>query len=337
MFGLAVMIISTSFYPGQGLGNQLWVYAVCRSIAARLGAPFKIHDVENFKGSKFLSIKCKTSTLNGQLASSASAVCSAFHERLYYDPDLKYFASGYDERVELIQSSVRIEGLFQDERYFFGQENALREWIDLTPIWREKASTYSDVCVLNIRGGEYKRHRNLILPVEYWRSAMRNIVRSTGVDDFLIVTDDRAYAKALLPGLPVLEGGVADCYAALYGAQCLVVSNSSFSYFPIKTRLDCPFVIAPYRWSRPGNTYERWASPANLYEGWEWQDVDGKIYDYSDCVSVRDKTLAYYQSNYYVNVPFGHSHQKTKINLLPSGLKSSIKYVLSRLFPLHCG
>ena len=33
-------IISTEFYDGQGLGNQLWVYASARSIAAKKGANF---------------------------------------------------------------------------------------------------------------------------------------------------------------------------------------------------------------------------------------------------------------------------------------------------------
>lgn len=95
----------------------------------------------------------------------------------------------------------------------------------------EREGRYKDICVLNIRGGEYRRHKNLILPRTYWVDAMINIRQKIGVDQFLIVTDDRSYAKALFPSIPVLEGGVAECYAALHGAHCHIVSNSSFHTF----------------------------------------------------------------------------------------------------------
>ena len=121
-------------------------------------------------------------------------------------------------------------------------------------------------CVMNIRGGEYKRRARLRLaPRLLGRWDARYEGEVAGVDRFIIVTDDPPYAKALFPGIPVLEGGIAECYMALYFADFLILSNSSFAYFPTKTSTIKRCVIAPKYWARYGNQYSRWASPANLY------------------------------------------------------------------------
>jgi len=49
-------MILTELYDGQGLGNQLWVYAACRSIAEKLQMPHKILSPDKFKGNSFLDI-----------------------------------------------------------------------------------------------------------------------------------------------------------------------------------------------------------------------------------------------------------------------------------------
>jgi len=331
-------MISTNFLSGQGLGNQLWVYAACRGIAARLKMPFSIGGRDCFKGSGFLNIDWtdKNKKVLPDAASEGKNVI-IFRERLYYDPDLDYFASDYDPRVEHLGPDTHLEGLFQSEEYFYGQDSALGQWLRLSDEMLEKANKYRNLCVLNIRGGEYKRHKNLILPQSYWINGMKNARKKIGIDQFLIVTDDRAYGKALFPDIPILEGGVADCYAALHGARCHVVSNSSFSYFPIKTRADNPYVIAPYLWSRFANPYERWAAPANLYKNWHWQDEEGVIKAYDDCLTIKNKTEEFYFDSY--NILTAHSGLRST-NLManvPRWVKKPVKAVLSRIFPRVIG
>ena len=49
-------MIITELYNGQGLGNQLWCYAVTRVIAQKNGYDFGIMSRNKFKGSDFLEL-----------------------------------------------------------------------------------------------------------------------------------------------------------------------------------------------------------------------------------------------------------------------------------------
>ena len=105
----------------------------------------------------------------------------------------------------------------------------------------------NDICILNIRGGEYKRHKSLVVPISYWEGAIENFKTKFNIKKFIIVTDDYKYAKSLFPNLEVISGDVGACYAAIYNCKNIIVSNSSFSYFPCKTGLK-KNVIAPMFW-----------------------------------------------------------------------------------------
>jgi hypothetical protein len=325
-------MIKTDFLKGQGLGNQLWVYAAVRGISKNLKMEFNIGGEEFFKGSSFLELNLT----NPDIAQKQQPF-TLFKEKQYFDPELQYYASDYDSRVESLGINTYIEGLFQSEKYFYEYHDFLSDWIPLSDTMKGYSQQFSETCVLNIRGGEYKRHKNLILPKSYWEDGMLNVQKKTSLDKFLIVTDDPSYAKALFPNMPILNGGVAECYAALYGANSLIVSNSSFSYFPIKTRKDFPLVIAPYQWSRFGNKHNRWAAPANLYKDWSWQDVYGNIHNYEECEFNRMQTLNYYKSEYNVLTKSSVVGLKNKFKYVPVQLKRPIKLILSMLLPKHFG
>jgi len=331
-------MIVTNFLAGQGLGNQLWVYASCRGIAANLQRPFRIGGLEYFKGEDFLQIDVNSfSEIDPKHADTKNSKIVTFRERLFYDPDLKYFASDYDSRVEKIKSNVHLEGLFQSDKYLYGREHELGQWIRLSKEMNELSLKFANICILNIRGGEYKRHKNLILPKNYWLNAMRHMRDTQGVVDFLIVTDDANYAKNLLPGYPILHGGIAECYAALHGASFIIVSNSSFSYFPIKTRLKKPYVIGPYLWSRPDNIFKRWAAPCNLYNDWNWQDMEGNFQSLNDCKIIVNKTKEFYSSEYNICTSRELIISNNISKFIPNILKKMIKRSLSKIFPLKIG
>ncbi len=320
-------MIATEFYDGQGLGNQLWAYAACRSIAEKLQLPHKIMHPEGFKGASFLDID---SGVQG-----ASRIDSVFHERLFYDRELDCFSSGFDKAVLDLKPFTQIHGYFQSEDYFFGDLARLKTYIRVKAAPLQKALLSDGCCVLNIRGGEYKGHKNLLLPKSYWQNAMRHMRGSVGIDKFLVVTDDPRYAHALFPELPALPGGIAECYVALYQAKHLILSNSSFAYFPVKTGLDKTLVIAPMHWARFGNPYSRWTSAANLYRSWMWQDVHGKLRSYEDCLPEQSRTQAYYDENYYVLTQPEALMKRQLREYIPKPLRRTIKKGLSWIFPKH--
>ncbi len=333
-------MIITELYEGQGLGNQLWVYCACRSIAEQLNVPFSIFGTEKFKGAEFLDIEF------GEIASS---VCSSmdtvrvdsgvnlFHERMFFDPDLDYVATGFDKSVLDIRGNVRLEGLFQSEEYFFGDLNRPRTYLKVKREFIERTPIVEDVCILNIRGGEYKRHKGLILPETYWRNAMRNMTVATGIDNFLIVTDDPAYARAFLPKISILKGGIAECYLTIYNAKHLILSNSSFAYFPTKTGIAKSCVIAPMHWARFGNKYSRWASPANLYTSWMWQDVNGALHSYEDCLQDLANTQAHYRDQYYLSTSPSAVIKRGFRGYFPAWVRKPAKKVLALFFSKHIG
>ncbi len=336
-------MIITEFYEGQGLGNQLWVYAACRSIADHLNYPFAILGQNKFKGSYFIDIDFGQHEVFGtvnrktEVRFSHESIQCVYYERMFYDPDLKYIAVDFDESVTSLSPYTRIEGLFQSERYFFDKFTLPKKYIKVKETYLNKMVISNDCCVLNIRGGEYKSHKNLILPKSYWQNAIHNVRNLFGIQKFIVVTDDRRYAAALFPELSVLQGGIAECYVALYHARYLILSNSSFSYFPVKTGGDKLFVIAPMHWARFGNQYSRWASPANLYESWMWQDIHGKLYSYTDCLQEQADTTTHYREKYYISTAPSVVTKPSIKGYIPVGLRKSIKKGLSVLFPRYIG
>lgn len=327
----------TELYDGQGLGNQLWVYATCRSIAENLQMPYRILGPDKFKGSSFLDIDFGLEDTPKTDTETTKPVISNFHEQIFYDEEMQKFSSAFDSEVLNLKPFTKIHGVFQSEDYFFNNIPRVKSYIKIKEESLAMLSIQDDICILNIRGGEYKRHKRFILPKSYWINAMRNMKSLTGINKFLIVTDDPRYAKALFPELPVLQGGIAECYVALYQARYLILSNSTFSYFPVKTGIDKSFVIAPKYWARFGNKYSRWASPANLYQSWMWQDVDGLLHSYTDCLPEQLSTKAYYHDNYYVSTQPSAVMNPGIRGYLPTWLKKPIKKGLSLLFPKYIG
>ena len=164
-------IISTEFYNGQGLGNQLWAYVSARSIAEQLNANFVLLGRERFKGADFLDIDFSNDL---EVLESVSDF-DLFHEARYYDENFDCLVSSFDSRVNDIKGPTKLEGLFQSERYLYGDLERLNRYLKLKPKNKHDINIPDDTCILNVRGGEYKRHKNLILPMSYWANAIKNM------------------------------------------------------------------------------------------------------------------------------------------------------------------
>lgn len=329
-------MIGIEFHDGQGLGNQLWVYAAARSIAEQLRVPFTTIGAERFKGREFLDIVYDD--LESSLFSITNdRVLCEFNEINFFDNELKHLSSDFDERVLSITRPTILNGLFQSEKYFFGEKERPKRYVKLKPQHQNTFSLERGVCVLNIRGGEYKRHRNLILPKRYWLDAMVNMMKLTRVDKFVIVTDDPAYAKALLPNIEILPTSIATSYITLYQAHSVIVSNSSFSYFPIKTSNIDKVVIAPRFWGRHNSPKKRWASPANLYCDWFYQDPGGLLVTAEECLSECEQVITEYESQYCVRTTKNYAQPQPIRQFVPKSVRQTIKRTLGKIFPLHIG
>lgn len=328
-------MIINEFYSGQGLGNQLWTYAASRSISERLAVPFAQIGFSHFKGHDFLKLTGGLEYTN--LYDTLPENTLIFNEEIFYDETIDHFSSGYDSRVENLRGITKLEGLFQSEDYFYNDIDKLRSYFILDSNISLKSEINSQACVINLRGGEYKRHSRLILPEKYWSNAILHMQDLAPDVEFIVVTDDPGYAKALFPKFKIISGDIGECYAAIYNARYVIVSNSSFSYFPIKTSPFDKIVIAPKNWARHSDPTNRWASPANIYSGWLWLDNEGKINSYKDCIEECRKLELDYDLNFNVKVNPGFLTKKSLRLMIPPSIKKIVKKYLSYIFPKKIG
>jgi hypothetical protein len=331
-------VIITELYDGQGLGNQLWVYAVSRSIAEQLKTPFVLIGAERFKGKGFLNIASELGISKVEADEMrVSARWKLFHEALYYDQELDYISSDYDPRVLTLSGAYKLDGLFQSEKYFFDEIERPKKYFLLDEVVKSRNMISNDTCIINLRGGEYKRHKNFILPELYWETAIKNMKRMTDVRKFLVVTDDVRYARAIFPGYEVLTGQIGDCYASIYNAKYLILSNSSFAYFPVKTGGNSQLVIAPKYWARYANTYKRWASAANLYKSWLWQTPEGRLSTFEECLPECEENVAEYEAKCIIRVSPDQVVKHGIRQYVPTWLRRDVKRALSLILPRHFG
>ena len=126
--------------------------------------------------------------------------------------------------------NIRINGLFQSDKYLkYLNRITLNKFIKIKS---NKINFDKNTCILNIRGGEYKRHKNLILPKIYWLNAMKLMSKINKNISFIVVTDDYRYAKSLFPNFEIISKNIHQCFVAIQNAPYLILSNSSFSFFP---------------------------------------------------------------------------------------------------------
>ncbi len=322
------------FEDGQGLGNQLWLFASAKSISEKLKLELYIEDLEKFKGKNFLMLKQNNLLIKNK--NFLHKKRTVFNERLFYDNQLKYLASGFDERVLNIKKNTYLNGLFQSEKYFFGDLKKLKTYIKIKDSILKANKIANDICVLNIRGGEYKRHKKLLVPISYWEGAIKNFKTKFNIKKFIIVTDDYKYARSLFPNLEIVSGDIAKCYATIYNSKNIIVSNSSFSYFPCKTGFK-KNVIAPMFWARPFNKYNRWMSPCNIYEDWLWQSEDSELKSYEECLNSAEENEKFYKESFFVLVDKRFIPATSRFRFIPKKIKILIKKFLAFFFPRQIG
>ena len=325
-------MIFIKFKEGQGLGNQLWSYVTLRSIAKYKSFDYKVLGFEFFKGLDFLSIK--ETNNNSEFIDNSNL--EIFREKLIFDNDLNCLCADYDESILNLKNNSILEGIFQSEKYLIDSNKIINDFIRIKPKKRNPKIIGDNICILNIRGGEYKRHKNLILPKSYWINGMKNMKAIAHSIEFKIVTDDEKYASKLFPDIEILKGDLSNDFLYIKEAKYVIASNSSFAYFPINLGEKPIFTIAPLLWSRFNNKFNRWASPANYYEEWSWQDYQGKIISKKEIKNILQKTRNEY-SSYKIGLKNIQIKQNFFLSILPTNFKKLIKKLLRYIFPLNFG
>lgn len=294
-------MIGTIFHKGQGLGNQLWVYAVVRCIATRKGLQYAFVSPENFKGHAFLSLDMGSGP-DGSASARESDFEHQYAEKLVRHPFSAADISPWDPELHHVTDGTLLSGTMQSEKYLEGFRSDISEWF-------KTSGEYFDGCVISLRGGEYRNIKDVFLPKSYYLHAIDKIREIEPGVKFVVVTDDAALAHEYFPDFPVVSSGgvkrfwkwyihpksdrIGNDFSRIQHAKYLILSNSSFSWWGAFTNQVAQLVVAPKYWARFNISDGYWSNGDSLTSGWLWLDRHGVYSSYEQC----SEELAAYREN----------------------------------------
>lgn len=292
-------VIATELLKGQGLGNQLFCYITTRCLAKELGCDFSIlnrgilaNNIHSNKGMYFMDLDCG-------LELQKEDFQKVYHEkedRIYignsmHDIEHGCYITGEDKELWNLKDSTLLYGNLQAEAYFGKYREQIREWMKVKPEYDRHEYSRENLCIINIRGGEYTSNPELFLRRRYWLDAMAVMRQKRSDMEFMVVTDDLAAAKRILPEVEAFHFDLAGDYTVIKNAHYLILSNSTFAFFPTFTSDTVKYIIAPKYWARHNVSDGYWASEQNIYSNFVYLDRKGRLFSAEEC----RRELAEYQ------------------------------------------
>ena len=288
-------MLVTELYDGQGLGNQLWCYAVTRAIAFYQGYTFGIKSVDKFHGKEFLDIDFGE-TVCGGYGVDGDVPVELPKGILNYYKEKKltngiFDVSLFDNELYTIKDNTKIDGNMQTEKYFNGMKNVVIDWIKIK---QDKIINIDEnICVIHIRGGDFL-YSTAVLGRDYYINAINKMLVLKNDLKFYIVTDDIRYSKSILPEIEII-GGALDLrdsqqamhhnggtlwkdYSILNSARYIIMGASSFAWWATWTNKNVKEVIAPKYWAAHKQSNSFWSTGDSYVNGWKWLDRENELY-----------------------------------------------------------
>lgn len=284
-------VIATELLKGQGLGNQLFCYIATRCLALEKGCDFSIlnreilaNNIHSNKGMYFMDLDCGLDLKKEDFK-------NVYHEKedriflgnSHHDIEHGCYITGADEKLFELNESTLVYGNLQDESYFGKYKEQIKEWMKVKPEYDCKEFSRENLCVINIRGGEYTSNPELFLRRKYWLDAMKVMRKKRADMEFVVVTDDVAAANRILPEVKAYHFDLAKDYTVIKNAYYLILSNSTFAFFPAFTSDTVKYIIAPKYWARHNVSDGYWASEQNIYSDFVYMDRKGKLFTADEC------------------------------------------------------
>lgn len=265
------MIIVNVF---AGLGNQLFQYAAGLALARKHGVTLKIdrswfdnisgkttrrsYTLDNYNISAQVAVPLEAKKLSEPYG-VLSRLFRIIRRRL-----LKMYFVGWDPRIANLPDNTYLDGYFQDERYFMGIADEIRNEFTLKTPLSSEASEWQkqiqlDACSVSIhvrRGDTVIGNPTFggITEKPYYDNARMEIGRRVPGAHFYVFSDDIQWAKdnlSLPPQTEYVSGKLTDFEELYLMSICKhhIIANSSFSWWGawLGTNTDA-VVIAPDRW-----------------------------------------------------------------------------------------
>lgn len=329
-------LLVTELYNGQGLGNQLACYVTTRVIAEDLGYEFGIMHPEKFKGVDFMHLDFGSEVIGGLGPEGGPPKKLPKGIKYYYaeNPTIHPITGAdirnFDKELVGVLPNTKIDGYMQDEKYFEHRKEDIKNWLKVSKEYDINDYANDNICVINFRGGEYVRHKDLYLTQKYWDDAMVNMKKINPDFKFIVITDDPDEAKIFFPDFEIHHFNIGKDYAVVKNAHYLIMSNSSFGWFPAWLSDKLKYCIAPKYWARHNVSDGYWSSGTNLTKGWMYQDRDGVLYDYNTCKKELNEYIEKNQTYYKVKNKYKSINVKDIILSPINALKRKVGGMLSQ-------
>ncbi|MDE7197795.1 MAG: glycosyl transferase [Lachnospiraceae bacterium] len=314
-------MVGTEFINGQGLGNQLFCYVTARAAALENGYEFGTAGQERFavnihsdRGMYFMNVDLGHAI--SEEDKKKYKVCHDAEERLFignskHDLTHGCYVAGASLDIQRVEDNTLIYGNMQDESYFIKYLPQVREWLKVKPEYDSCEYSRENLCIINMRGGEYTGSPELLIGRRYWLHGIAHMRKIRPDMEFMIVTDDVKTAQRMLPGIEAHHFDIAKDYVTLKNAHYLLLSNSSFACLPAFTSETVKYILAPKYWARHNVSDGYWASEQNIYTGWHYMDRKGRVFTDKEC---REELAAYKKK----------SKKYAAVNQKPTGMSLSM-------------
>jgi hypothetical protein len=281
------------------LGNHMWQYAVCRTVAEKLGYEWGInssptHDYyQGMNQMYFMDVDFGKPVIGDFVD---------FHEKWshYNHNGDNVNITRLDRRVFSIPDNTRLigdngafGGIYQSEDYFIDIKNDVLNWFKIKPEksleYEEKLNEYNitlnnDLCVINFRGGEYRGLANVILRREYWEHAINHMMALNKNMKFIVITDDPDCSKSYMPfDIPTYHLDIGFDFYVVNKSKWVILSNSTFGWWAAWLNTAANKIFAPKYWARHNVSDGYWAIGDSYTRDFTYIDREGNLFDYNTC------------------------------------------------------
>lgn len=226
------------------LGNQMFQYAICRTVAEKNNYNFYVSKEKNGTGqniSDFFDLEM------GKIDYT--------HINFYF---IEKQNQEYDESIFNINDNTRLIGFFQTEKYFKENEDKVKSWFKVEKtedvVAFQTKYPIDEYCYIHFRGGDYKEWCNgeKLLSKVYYEKSIQKIKEINENAKFVVITDDIVLAKEYFKNIDIVSNDLFLDFKLLYFSKYCIIPNSSFSWWA-SWLSEKKFVIAPQCWLNYNN------------------------------------------------------------------------------------
>ena len=261
------------------------MYAITRVKSLELGTDFGIMHPEKFKGMNFIDLDFGRQIFGGMGPEGGPPTELPNGIDYYYkEPILRHSITNQDiteidPNFYALKDGTKIDGNFQNPAYIGHHKEKIGQWFQ--PIVGDNQIYDDNLCIINFRGGEYRHMRDVFLPRSYWKKARQIMLELNPNMIFKVATDDYKLAANFFAKSEIMEQQMAYDYISVLRSKYLILSNSSFGWFPGWLNKNATLIIAPKYWWGYNNS-EYWSTGSIKTENFSYLDKHGKLSDQRD-------------------------------------------------------